>query len=64
MKKKRETDAQRIKRLRAATGLTQAKAGELLGLDLRSYQRLESGETRRVKKPYFEALERAPRKKA
>jgi len=64
MRKKRGAHAARVKRLRVAAGLTQAEAGKLLDLDLRSYQRLESGETRRVKGPYFTALEVAAKKKA
>lgn len=56
-------DAARLKALREAADLSQTEAAKECGLHLRSYQRLESGETPGVRKAYFTALEQAAAKK-
>lgn len=56
-------DAARLKTLREAAALTQAEAARECGLHLRSYQRLESGETPGVRRSYLTALEQAAAKK-
>jgi len=38
--------AKRLRQLRVKKGLTQEKAAELIGLDLRNYQRMESKKPR------------------
>lgn len=59
----KQPDRVRLRKLRKSGPLTQDEAADACGLHVRSYQRLESGETDPVRPAYFAAVEHAVKKK-
>ena len=59
----RAASGQRLKKLRQAAGLTQQEAADRIGMHIRSYQRLESGETPAVRPAYIAVIAAAAAEK-
>ena len=59
------TNGQKLRKCREERGLTQEQARIVCdGVDIRTYQRWESGETKRVRSSYVEKVCKAKKKRA